>query len=324
VLPNYYGGAEERVLERVLRRGLMLNRDQRVRTGHEFASRLQLALHPDAAARFEPAPSSFAGRVLTLWVIVVGVICIMLPNIAAGVFNWEYNFDEIIMKRYAEMEDDFRRLARAINWITFPFGGLLLVWFCLQVQQALRQARLGAVVSKKGLNATWHLGLRAALIGGVLWVIAGIAYPLVLRFQNPQLSFADCCHFFLSLALCGGVALIYPFFGLTCVSIGIYYPRLVSASMHDPDFPRRARSLRIRSTIYLGIAAGIPLLALALLIPLRDTKPWFLFITLGITAFGLLTSFIAYQLIAKNLADIGQVLDRSQYQPEARARDHQY
>ncbi len=318
--PFRWGTASERVLERALRRTLNSDRDQRPRNGDELAGRLRLALYPDMAALFEPEPGSISDRLHRAPVLITAACCILIPNGAAGAFNWTYNL-MLIQQEVPHLEEAFRYFADCVNLVAFPLGAALLVWFSLEVARALKRASQNLPADDQALDATWNLGTRAAQIGGLLWMICGLVYPIGLRCISSDFNWELALSFFVSLCVCGGVAWIYPFFGLSTIAAVVYYPRLVAPTMTDRNFTKRAIRLHKRMTIYLASAAVIPLLSLALLIMRHTdadglqlgtftiTTRHLLLSTVSVTLLGLSLAFAAFQRMEHALRNMGQVLE---------------
>ena len=305
--------AAARVLQKTLLRTLQLDRELRPRTGRELAGRLRLALSHRAAELFEPADGSVAARVRRLHVMLITALIIFIPNGLAGALNYQYNHNSILA-RHSDMEPLFVKISIWVNCIAFPTGAVLLFVFARPVQVALRRARLGEAAAENGLDAAWNLGHRTAMIGGILWLIAGIAFPIVLQQANSTFDTIDAIEFFLSLAICGGIAWIYPFFGISLVASEIYYPALVAPTMVDRDFETRARQLKQRANIYLASAAVIPLCAMALLAMQQTAGSGkaliglFLLVVIVVTAVALLFAFLAYQRLIDTTQQLRSVL----------------
>ncbi len=200
-----------------------------------------------------------------------------------------------------------------INLIAFPIGIAILIWLGSSVQRGLNSALARREVQRHQRDAAWCLGHRAAMIGGVMWIIAGFAFPLVLHNWDPQFGWGDAIEFFLSLAICGGIAWIYPFFGVAILGTEVYYPAMVKPTMADDAFPLLAKQMKRRANIYLASAAAIPLMALALLTLRQSSSPdtnisLFLFAVLLLTAAALAFAFHAHQRLLGTMQDLASVL----------------
>ncbi len=301
--PNAVG----RVLDQVLRRALSFSRDERPQSGAEFAGALRLALYPEVAERFHPSPESFAHRIVKIPVLLLIVAVVLIPNIAAAVFNYIYNGGQIVAG-YPQLWNKFVNLSLVVNAVLFPIGTALIMWKLWPIAKALREVQLKQEPNEARINAAWTIGHHTAWISGSLWVLAGVIFPVALLFLEPNYRAVDATHFFLSLALCGGVAITYPFFGISLMCVLYYYPQLIRKVMSDSSFEQRRQLLLRRSRFYLALAAAVPLLALALLV-LREQAPRLVLLaTIGTTALGLLASFFAYQKIEETLRQMAAVL----------------
>ena len=300
------GDASERVLENVLRRTLTPDPERRAASGSELAGQLRLALHPDAATLFDPNDRSFAAWIHRLSPWWIAILLILVPNIAAGIFNYLYNQIEVGLT--PEMQNGLRRTSVVVNSIAFPIGIGFLIWYVRVLTRALRSAKEKLPVTPSDLDGAVDLGHRAAVIGGACWIVAGVIYPVVLSWTFPDFSARQSLHFFLSLLICGGVAMIYPFFGLAFVTSIAYYPRLVKSGMQDANFDRRVLRLVSQSEVYLLIAAIIPMLATALLVSGENPSKSFMWSAIGAGLVGLLASFFVYRMVVRIWKQLATVL----------------
>ncbi len=315
--------SSEKVLEKTLRQALSLDRDRRPQTASQLAGGLKLALNPVAAEYFEPVPDSWRAFVLQLPVLLVTAIIIFIPNGITAVLNYQFN-RAWIAADHPEILDTFVRLSIGINWISFPLGVACLLWKVWPVQLAVQQTLLEKSrledssamarrppASDRHLQEAWNLGHSSAMIGGLLWMAAGIAFPVAINLLSTGISIQESLQFFLSLVICGGFAWIYPFFGISLISTSIYFPALIAPRMVDPFFGQRAERLQVLATRYLGTAAAIPLLALGLLtMNLRGDVGGsdFLLVVVMLTGIALPFAFFAHQRLIENTKILGSIL----------------
>lgn len=307
--------AAARVLEKTLRQTLSQDRDLRPRNGKELAGRLRLALNADAAEYFEPAADSWRARILSLPLLLVAGLIIFIPNGLAGALNYQYNFQSISMNypedAYPGFLKFFVNISFAINFIAFPLGVALLYLINRPLRRSIMAARAQKPATELGLDSAWNLGHRAAMIGGIMWAVSGIVFPIALRIAEPRFSINSAIEFFLSLVICGGFAWIYPFFGISLVATKIYYPFLVAPTMTDPKLATRAATTARRATNYLASAAAIPLLALGLLALQGNFEAGnraFLLAIVPLTAIALPFAFLAHQRILESCKTLQSVL----------------
>lgn len=298
-------------LERVLRHALQPDPSHRPQSCQELATRLRLAHHPRLAARFAPADGTFLKRLVRTPVLLITALIAFATNGPAGVLNYNYNRIMIIDK-FEQMQAYFSATSTALNAIAFSFSGILLALFCWRVRLSLNRAAQGSAAVDSDLDWVWRFGHRAAVVCGSMWLLFGIIFPLTMRYIQPSFGWQDFTHFFMSLAICGGMALIYPFFGISLLATYVYYPQLIAPTMRDPNFSSRAQWLSRLTSRYLVMSAVVPLLAIGLLTMFQyheyqenrtesaNTLLRYLQILLvGLTLFGLFVSFQAHQLLLR-------------------------
>lgn len=288
--------AAGRVLDRSLRRALASRPEDRPQSGAELAGSLRLALDPPVAERFYPTPGSWAQRLAALPALCLMVPVALIPNVAAGLFNYIYNGGQL-MQRYPDLWTQFERLSMLVNLVLFPIGIVLSLRKFQPIVTAMGQAARGAAIDPQAVPKTWRIGHDIALISGALWIVAGFVFPIALFSIEQRFQWADAARFFVSMVVSGGVAIAYPFFGLTLIGVVIYYPQLIRATMSDANYALRMRTVLGWSRRYLVLAAITPLLALALLVLERETSRAMLLATIGTTALGLVLSYWAQQQI---------------------------
>lgn len=291
----------DRVLNKALKWSLQTSRERRPATGDQLARVLRIALRPAAAGRLLPNRQRWMQRVLELPVLVMVLVVSLLPNLAASVFNIAYNGSQIVV-RYPELWPRFMQITMWMNLVLFPVGVAVVVRMVWSFQKRLKQAGSGTTMR-------WSLGHRIAMVSGSLWLAAGILFPVLLTASDRNFAVADSLHFFASLTICGGVAMVYPFFGVTLLNLAEYYPRFVKRSLEDRDFRQWTRRLRGLAGIYLLVAAMVPLIALSLLVIIDQTARLILLAAILATAFGFGASFLAVQTIDSFVHDLEPVMD---------------
>ncbi|MCA9195343.1 MAG: serine/threonine protein kinase [Planctomycetales bacterium] len=305
--------ASEKVLEKVIKNMLAFESERRTRSGFEAAARLRLAFYPELAQRFEPESGTLAARLLSVPPLFLAAVVIFVPNVAASVFNYFYNRGRVIAD-FAQIEPelpaDFETVANWVNGIVFPVGALLFFLVMLPVAGVLRKAREGKAIASKDVDRLWSLGLRSTLIGATLWCISGLVFAVVLGSKYPEFDAQDGVHFVLSLVLCGGVAWVYPYFGMTLLALLLYYPKVISGGMVDESFDRRCLQLKKRNIGYFLSAAAIPLTAIGALVYRQDLPRNLILAGAIVAAVGLLASFLAFMQLEEALRQFSQILSK--------------
>lgn len=331
--------ATERVLEKVLRQLLEVSPDKRPSTGREAAARLRLAFFPELANRFEPSPKSFSGRLLNWSVVLLSALMVFGPNTAAAIFNYSYNLHRMEDKSGVVREADsssgvwqqsietvkwianidraeepplvehFRDVSNIGNAIVFPLGGVLFWVVVWPFAKIVQRGKEGYAASAKDIYQLWTIGYRATWIAIILWIVSGVMWSVSMwaAFPDQFLFYPDGVHFFLSLVLCGGVAWIYPYFGMTLLSLLVYYPKVVAPSMQDASFNDRSTRIKRHSFLYLISAAAIPLIAIVAL-AFGNPDPKWIVPGVAMTALGLCLAYYAHTKIHSVISQYEKVL----------------
>lgn len=297
--------ASARVLHRVLQSTLAMDPQSRPSSGAEMAGQLRLAMHPEAAKIFEPGERSIASRLMRVSPWWIATIAILVPNIAAALFNYLYNQNEI-------MDPDTRAVldgnAFWVNLIAFPFAVSLMIHYTRASSAAIKAVARGDAAKQEQLRATLNLGHRAALIGGACWLIAGIVYPVMLTLQIDHFTLNQSIHFFFSMLMCGGVAMSYPLFALGMIATHAYYPQMIRRQMVDTHFEVNAVKMLRHAESYLLVAVSIPLLGLALMVFSEPQSKSFMMVAILAGFAGLFGSFAAYRSMVQTWNRLAEVL----------------
>lgn len=298
--PQRLGTASERVLESTLRTALQFDAKDRPTSGAELAGRLKLALHPEAAGIFDPDPTSWRHRVLQWkhWIVPSAVL--LVPNIFAMAFNYVYNFFALLGKHESDipqLKSFFNPLALVVSTVCLGVG----IWFVVRLTKsfvnAIHKAKSNDTIDEQSIGSITRLGQNAALIGGSLWLVAGLVYPFALSWRFEELPTSECVRFFFSLVICGGVAAIYPYFGMTTLATLVYYPLLIKNSMEDRNFDHRAARVVQQSERFWLAAIAIPLLGIALLVFSDSAEKVVVFSAVAATGCGAILAMFAYRTI---------------------------
>ncbi|MEM8680094.1 MAG: DoxX family membrane protein [Planctomycetota bacterium] len=222
----------------------------------ELAHQLQIGMDPDSARLLTP-PQQPLRRLAGGAPLAVIVLTLLIPNVIAGVFNYIYNYESIIVPLHADRT--FQRVMMGINAIAYPGALVVGIWLVRRLCREVRQRFRGEPTQPA------HSSLRAAclavphhlaLLGIGCWCLAGLAYPIVLRWAGLHLSGVDAIHFFGSLALSGLIGAAYPFFGAAVVVTSVWYPALIRPGLPPPDDLQPLQRLEQRCGFYV-ILAGL-------------------------------------------------------------------
>ncbi|MFE5702512.1 serine/threonine-protein kinase [Rhodococcus koreensis] len=253
-------------LRRVLLTCLAPKPEDRWSSGAELAQQFDLCLNPRARDLVDPPPNSWRMR-LRRFALPILVFGIAVPNALAGAYNYHHNKMLIISNLTPEAQQSFEGIQLVINSIAFPLGAIMLLYWCRYPLLVPRGLRKGRTYDRQTLararTDTLLLGDRVVLVVFGLWVIAGIAYPISLQLAAGNVPPGAYVHFIASLIVCGAVSVAYPFFVVAFFAVRCIYPTLLPQDIASSADAHKLRGLDRRSTLYLAVAASVPLAGVA-------------------------------------------------------------
>ncbi len=268
-------------LVEILEACLAGDRDRRPADAAEVAARFAACARPGSRRLLAGRRRGLRG-LFARYPLVAVAICVLVPNMALGAFNFVYNH-RLLVELYAQpelaaqlpaVEAAFHRMAMWVNGVAFPLGLLFAWWFTRPISRALHPPRSVAAdpkaVALLRRQARGHglwLGDAAAWIGVVEWIIAGLAFPIGIAWQVGPLPTEVPLLFMQSPLACGLLAMAYPFFFSTMLVLRAFYPAaLEPGEPLEASETRAVERLATRSGWYLLVAGGVPLGTLALLL----------------------------------------------------------
>jgi hypothetical protein len=241
----------------------------------------------------------------------------LTPNLLAGWFNLDYNFTTVIdPSDNPALKPTFWHTQGIINAVCFPLGVVLFIGLAWPVARGLHRLRTGDALPPAELAT---LRLRALRLGwyGVwislgFWVAASIVYPVWLRMAVPGLPDDQfrwlLANFVGSLLVCGLIAAAYPFFFGTALATGAMYPAFLRPGLATPADVAALRRRERALWPFFGLAAAVPLLAVAALVMIRSQNRLAL---LGLCLAGLVglgVAVLVVKRIQRDLADLAPVV----------------
>ncbi|MFF0817319.1 protein kinase [Rhodococcus sp. NPDC003318] len=295
-------------LRRVLLTALEPQPDRRWSTGRKFARQFALCLDPRARGLVDPSPGSRRSAAVP-WALPIVLAAIGIPNLLATAFNYYYNRETIIRTLSPAAQQSLEQVHLLIGVVAFPLGALLILWWCRLAITVPRDVQRGVVYDERTLGrarrATLALGHRAVVVAFTLWVVAGVLYPVSLQLVAGEIPPRTFTQLLTSLAVCGAVAVAYPYFFLTLYAVRSLYPVLLSHGEIHSDDGRDLRALGVLSTRYLAVAASVPLIGVAGLSFAGADRPGYVDLTVRLLCLGGIVGFIAvYQLFRRIDADL--------------------
>jgi hypothetical protein len=300
-------------LERVLRRVMAPQRDDRHADGAALATELRLCLLPRSLELMR-APEGGWRRLVLRYPVAAVLMAALVPNALAGMFNYYYNHRAIIdpiAEESPELIAVFESTVLAINSVAFPLGIVISILIVRPIAVALRRPNdrsSPAVVDGRIARRALRLAHYAAIVGILEWGIAGLTYPLVLHMLVPALPLSTYWKFMLSLAISGLIAAAYPFFLVLRYSLRVLYPALLQQwPALEVDRRGLAATSRIAG-VYLLMAGTVPMLGVLALVFISQQQQT-VQLALGIVvAAGLYGFFRAWLMYRSSQHDINALI----------------
>ncbi|WP_280233369.1 serine/threonine-protein kinase [Nocardia cyriacigeorgica] len=270
-------GVDEAALERLppdcpaaLRRVLLTcldpDRDRRWPDGAVLARQFDTCLDPRARELVDPAPDSWRLR-LRPWMVPVLLFALGVPNALASLYNIEHNHQLIVSRLSEEAQRNFVVITGIVNSVLFPVGIAVVLYLSRHVLRVTRGLRHGKRYDpdtlRRARRDTLRLGDNAVIVAFSLWVVAAFTFPIALRLTTDDLPARGVMHFLASQAVCGAIAVAYPFFLATFYMVRCVYPIFLRHGDVGAEDAVWLRELDRRCNGYLAVAASVPLLAVA-------------------------------------------------------------
>ncbi len=312
-------------IKELLLRCLAFDRGERFASAQELERQLELCLQPRARRLLQPTPGNWrlaAQRHCLLALVVAG----LLPNLASSVLSIVYNWSAIISRLAPRAQQLFANQILLINPIAYALAVAWLLHLARPVlhgvwQRAARPCGNSASPSAVARRRCLWLGDYVAWVTAAAWTASGVCFVTWLRLSgagDERGMAIDHAHFFTALVLCGLMAATLSFFGVTFVSVRVFFPRLVEPGAADATAASELSRLAARSGLYFVLAVSAPFLAMVATVLLIDAAHDRLAVsvlgTLGLFSFAL--AYRLWQEIQRDIAALAAALD-----PDAQARE---
>jgi hypothetical protein len=259
-------------LERVLRKALSPDPDDRHADGNTLARDLALCLNPHAWDLMHDLGSgwrSFAKRHPYLAMFPVN----MPAFIVAGLFNAWYNYAYFVTDLSPDFQNAFKALIPYVNGVLYLAGILLFQWSTIPVARALARIRRGETlepeVLQKARRRAMTLGHYVAGIGLALWIVAGLWFPAGMMYKVgiPEKGLLHLfSHFFFAMLACGIISACFPFLATTWLTVRVFFPALLANSAPEPQEQRQLLKLSKQAGGYLAVSTVAPAIVAILLL----------------------------------------------------------
>jgi len=261
---------------------------------------LDLCLDQRARDLVDPPPDSWRRR-LRPWRVPLVVAAVAVPNLLASLYNIDHNRALVTGRLSQRTQDLFAVSTLVSNVLFFGLAAILLTWWSRRVVTVPRGLARGERYSPRELAAARKaailLGDRSVLVAFAFWMISAVTYPAGVTLAGDELAPHAFAHFLASHAVCGAIALAYPFFLVDFYIVRCVYPMLLGPDTADAEDVALLRGLRRRCVGYLLVAASIPLLAVAgvTLLPAADIEQ--IIVAVRVLCIGSIVMFVAVYLL---------------------------
>ncbi len=299
-------------LEHVLRKALAPEAAARYQDGAALARELLLCLNPRAWDLVHDLGSGWRN-----WARqrpILALFPINLPPFAlASIYNYWYNRKEFIeaqpllsVEAKRQLAAAFQTMSYPVNGILFPLGIILVLAYAWPVARALRFLATGgqsdATLLQTARYRSLRLGHWVAAVGLLLWLVAGIAFPVGINYRLPDFPVRGYVHFLLSMLTCGLISCSFPFLATTWLNVRVFFPALLASTTPDPKEQRRLATLGRHAYVGLMGTIVVPFLAILLLIVSSPTsRTWSVLLILASVA-GYFAAQFLYNAIRADLA----------------------
>ncbi|MFJ9371545.1 PhoU domain-containing protein [Nocardia sp. NPDC101769] len=300
-------------LQRVLLTCLAPERDQRWAGGAALAQQLELCLDERARDLVDPPPDSWRLR-LRPWLVPLAVLAMAGPSLLASLANIQYNKSLIVDRLSLPAQHTFWIMVGAFNVVLFPVGIATVLYLSrrlLTVPPGLRRGRrYDPRVLARARSDALLFGDRAVLVAFSMWSLAAIVFPIVMHFATGEFTGQAVLHLLVDLLVFGAMAVAYPFFLVTFYMVRCIYPLFLRHGDIGAGDVAHLHRLDRHCTLYLAVAASVPLLAVAGVTVLPPEDMPLVVVAVRVVCVGAIAAFIiAYVLFRSIEADL-QALER--------------
>lgn len=293
-------------LRQVLVKCLAPRRSERYQTAGEVAQALRLCLEPRCWKLLQE-PRSMVTRFMLAWPIITIVVVGLFPNALAGAFNFNYNKLRI-QNKFPELWERFDAVQLWVNGIAFPLGVILGIWAVRRVASQLDRNKPES--SRQGGQHVLFFGWFISRLTLAMWSVSGLVFPLAMNVgMKIENVFGFYSHFFMSLALCGIAAAVFPYFILTALAVRVYFPAIIRNGLVSGPRWHDLKKLRRLNHLHLALSALVPMLGI-LLVTASETgadQRWALIVVSGVGIVGFAAMFLLERYIESNLEALEKI-----------------
>lgn len=291
-------------LRRVLIKCLAARKGERYASADELAAALRLCLEPRCWKLLQEPTNPLMKLILAL-PIPTAVIAGLAPNALAGLFNLIYNRTRI-RGHFPDLLPWFEKVQVVINSLAFPTGVLVGVWLIRMMGKYL--VRDNPQLAREGGRQVLLFGWFVSRLTLALWSFSGLLFPIAMnlggKITNPVGFYS---HFFMSLALCGIAAAVFPYYLLTALAVRVYFPGIIrNGLVPGPRWQDLEQILRL-NRLHLALTAIVPMLGVLLVAAAGTDNRATLMIVSGVGILGFAGIYVLERYIDRNLDALEKV-----------------
>ena len=276
------------LLGQAIKRSLAPELEQRL-CPESLKQQLQWASESEIDKYLTPRESGWRGwtlRIPFLFVAAAGLLIAIFATWFIISYNVSAKFPDSDLSR-------FKWLRTMVNRIVFPASFLFLFILFRPVNRILTrlQENYEGEQLETCLQRNLDFGHFTAVLFAAVWTVAGVIYPIGLTIMGADLPAMTWYDFIGSHFLAGLITASYVYCVLTWISLIVWQPQLILASLrnnHTPRISEHVDLVRKRLWFYQVLAIATPMLAVTILVNLRQTTDTFSLGVLSLSAlFGL-------------------------------------
>jgi hypothetical protein len=142
-----------------------------------------------------------------------------------------------------------------------------------------------------------------AVVGLVLWLLAGLIFPTVLGPWFQEIPIVQgYVRFVPAMVLCGMISCCFPFLATTWMCIRIFFPALLGNSPPEPQEQRQLVELSKHASWYFIGSVAVPFFALVLALLSGADGRWPTIGLVIVSGLGFGAAYVTYNRIRSDLA----------------------
>jgi hypothetical protein len=236
------------------------------------------------------------------------LVAINMPAfILAGAFNAWYNWATFMAWQPTTTKAVFGWIALFVNTLLYPLGIGLVFYYIWSMARTVRRVAEGEKLPHEQLvdarRRSMLAGRVIAVVGLVLWVVAGLIFPTVLSLTVKGFPVLEgYLRFVPAMVLCGLISCCFPFLATTWMCIRVFFPSLLGSGQPEPQEQKQLIVLSQRANIYYVMSVVVPFFALGLAVMTGERGREATIALSIVSVAGFVAAYFTYNRIRSDLA----------------------